>query len=330
MTDVSDHFLLLTTEADRLAGRQLLTRPVGLHVGDRDVLVGLDVSGQKHLLVPLGSGQVEPDESSQGVTLGPRVLRVGPDEDVTYADLHCRMSTLDVVFERLVDDVLGRLAEDSTAPVTTCRIVLDQWRALLKAAGQPLSREATVGLVGELEVLQLLAQHDPPAALDAWCGPSGAVHDFVREGAELEVKTTTSVDGNFVSITNIDQLDPGLVGSLHLLVVHLREDVTAPGLDDRIDALIQLGVPRDGLLVKAASAGHIYGSSSAVPSRFRVRSVRAWPVGTTFPGLRRTDIGEQRLKGVSRIRYELALDAAPRRVPDKDLDGLLAGWMGTA
>ena len=57
-------------------------------------------------------------------------------------------------------------------------------------------------------MLRLLATHNPVGALDAWLGPSMSVHDFVRGGAELEVKTTTSVDGNFVSISNIDQLDP--------------------------------------------------------------------------------------------------------------------------
>ena len=39
----------------------------------------------------------------------------------------------------------------------------------------------------------------------------------------------TSVDGTFVSISNIDQLDPALVGSLHLVVVHAREDSTGAG-----------------------------------------------------------------------------------------------------
>src|SRR5437763_15646474 len=108
----------------------------------------------------------------------------------------------------------------------------------MKAAGQSVTRETVIGLVGELEVLRLLAAHNPVGALDAWRGPSRSVHDFVRDGAELEVKTTTSVDGNFISISNIDQLDPAVVASLHLVVVHAREDSTAPGLDGRIHALI--------------------------------------------------------------------------------------------
>ena len=58
------------------------------------------------------------------------------------------------------------------------------------------------------------------------------------------MKTTTSVDGNFVSISNIDQLDPAAIISLHLVVVHAREDSAAPSLDERIDELVGLGVPQ--------------------------------------------------------------------------------------
>jgi hypothetical protein len=152
----------------------------------------------------------------------------------------------------------------------------------------------------------------------------------VRGGAELEVKTTISVDGNFVSISNIDQLDPGLVSSLHLLVVHAREDATAPSLDERIDDLFALGVPNDALLAKVASAGYVYGNGVSIGDRFRIRSVRAWAVSASFPGLRRAELGEARLKGISKIRYELALDSAPRRLSDKEFDLFLAAWVGSS
>jgi hypothetical protein len=186
-----------------------------------------------------------------------------------------------------------------------------------------------IGLVGELEVLRLLAVHNPVGALDAWRGPSKSVHDFVRGAAELEVKTTTSVDGNFVSISNIDQLDPAAVTSLHLVVVHARENSTAPSLDERIDELIGLGVPQDALLTKLAITGYVYESGVLFEDRFQVRSVRAWIVGASFPGLRRTELGEARLHGVSRIRYELALDSAPKRLSDTEFEHFMATWVGS-
>ena len=327
MTDVADHFLLLETEVAKAVGSQLLTRPVGIEVAGRETLVAIDAVGQKHLLIPLAVDQVEADNASQGVTLGSRTLRVGAS-DVTYADLHCRITSLDRVFEGLIADVLGRLRSDGSAPVSTCRTVLDEWRALLKASGQGISRETVIGLVGELEVLRLLAAVDPIRALDAWLGPSKSVHDFVRSGAELEVKTTTSVDGNSVFISNLDQLDPSLMESLHLVVVHAREDPGSPSLDERIDGLVALGMPHNALLTKVASTGYVYGSGTAAGDCFRIRSVRAWRVGDSFPGLRRGELGEARLKGVSKLRYELALYSAPKRLSDTEFSHFIATWGG--
>ena len=328
MIEVGEHFVLLEAQARDVAGSQLLTRAVGVQIGGRDALAAIDAAGQKHLLIPVAVTAVDGDNASQGVTLGRRVLRTNSD-DVTYADLHCRIPSLNLVFERLTEDVLTRLAVDYSAPVSTCRKVLDEWRALLKSAGQGLTRETVIGLIGELEVLRLLATHNPIGAIDAWRGPSKSVHDFVRGDAELEVKTTTSVDGNFISISNIDQLDPTIIASLHLVVVHAREDSTALGLDERIEELVGIGVPRDTLLTKVATGGYIYGTGAPVEDRFRVRSVRGWIVGDSFPGLRRAELGETRLKGVSRIRYELALDSAPKRLSSQEFELFMATWVGS-
>jgi hypothetical protein len=327
VTDVAEHFFLLDAETRRASGSQLWTRPVGVEVAGRETLVAIDSARQKHLLIPLTVDEVEQDNTSQGVTLGPRVLRVGTS-DVTYADLHCRMTSLDRVFEEFAADVLKRLIAERTDPVATCHKVLNEWRALLKASGQGVSRETIVGLVGELEVLRLLAREDPIKALDSWQGPTMSVHDFVRGGAELEVKTTTSVDGNFVAISNIDQLDPTLVTSLHLVVVHARDDPRAPSLDERVDGLVSLGMPHSALLTKVASAGYVYGSRTATGDRFRIRSVRAWRVGDSFPGLRRGELGEARLRGISKLRYELALDSAPKRLSDEEFRHFAAAWGG--
>lgn len=328
MTDVAEDFVLLEAESRAVAGSALLTRPVNIDVAGQAALVAVDANAQRHLLVPLTGPGMDSDHASQGVTLGPRVLRVGA-VDVQYADLHCRIPSLSLVFERLVEDVLQRLAFDASAPVAVCRRVLDEWRALLRAAGQGLSREVMIGLVGELEVLTLLARQNPTGAVEAWWGPTGAVHDFVRSGHAIEVKTVTSVDGTFVSISNLDQLDPALVDSLHLVVVHAREDSAGPTLDERVAALLAEGVPRDALLARVRAAGYVYESGVEVDSRFAVRSVRAWAVGDTFPGLRRGELGEARLRGVSQIRYELALDSAPRRLSDEQFEQFLVDWVST-
>ena len=87
--------------------------------------------------------------------------------------------------------------------------------------------------------------------------------------------------------------------------------------------------PQDALLTKVATAGYVYGSGTTVEDRFQVRSVRAWIVGDSFPGLRRGELGEARLKGVSKIRYELALDSAPKRLSDREFEHFMATWVGS-
>lgn len=329
MTEVGEHFVFLSAKAHDLSGSRLLTRPVGLSIGGRDVLVALDSSNEKHLLIPISGTTGVDDHSSRGVTLGLRILRVG-GLDLAFADMHCRIPQLDLVFERLIEDVLARLANTRDDPVGTCRRALDDWRALLRAAAEPIPREKIVGLIGELETMRHLAMHDPLAALDAWRGPTGCVHDFVRGRSEIEVKATTAISGNVVSVSNIDQLDPHLSEALHLIVVHLRASESAPTLDERIDSLIAAGVPRGELLTRVEQAGYVYESGADIDDRFEIRSIRAWHVDHAFPGLRRNEIGEERLSGVEKIRYELLLDSAPNCLDINEFERLIVRFVGAA
>lgn len=326
MTDVGEQFVFLAAKAKELSGTRLLTRSTGLQVEGADILVAVDAADEKHLLVPISDGKVAEDRSSPGVVLGKRVLIID-NVNKDFADLHCRIPSLDLVFERLIEDVLSRIELKAAPPAEACRQALDDWRTLLRTATDGPSREKIIGLVGELEVLRLLAGRSPAAALDAWRGPSKSVHDFVRNGAELEVKTTTSVAGNTISVSNIDQLDPSLVDTLHLVVVHAIANEASASLDDRIDQLISLGVPRGELLRKVDDAGYVYESGARIDDRYEVRSVRAWPVDQAFPGLRAGEIGAHRMKGVSKVKYDLNLDSAPDPLSDKDFGVLLSRWL---
>jgi hypothetical protein len=325
MSEVAEHFVYLGIEARAVAGTKLLSREVGQRVPAGEILAALDSDGQKHLLIPVAYPDVAEDHSSQGVLLGERELLVS-GRSVCYADLHCRIPALDLVFERLLDDVLARVQYDPTAPVEACRSALDDWRALLRTASEGISRDTVVGLVGELEVVRLLGAGSPAAALDAWRGPTRSVHDFVLGEAELEVKATASVDGGTISISSLDQLDPTLVGELHLVVVHVKPDETAPTLDERIDQLIALGLPRNGLLTRVQKAGYVYETAPGIDDRYSVRSIRAWRIGSDFPGLRVGDIAETRRRGISDVKYKLSLAAAPDRLTDEDLANLMRRW----
>ena len=181
--------------------------------------------------------------------------------------------------------------------------------------------------IGELEVLGILAKNDPLAALEAWTGPSGAIHDFALGGTHLETKTTSTVSGGSVRISNLDQLDPSLSDVLLLSVVHVVESETAPSLDERLKTLVKLGVPEHELHARVADLGYIAGTSAHVATQFDVRNVRWWRVGDDFPGLRGSDLSSTARLAIDRVQYDLILASLEPPMSQHEVDEFIAGWM---
>ena len=102
----------------------------------------------------------------------------------------------------------------------------------------------------------MLGARDPSRALACWVGPSKKTHDFVAADRHLEVKTTSSVDGQSVRISNIDQLDPDTApGGLHLLVVHCLPDESAPSWTTGSETWWRPASPRRSLIKAVADCG---------------------------------------------------------------------------
>lgn len=323
--NVAESYALLLTGPRPELPTQVSTRSSGAVVDAGPVLLGVGHLGQRHLLIPVQTDQVASDRLSRGINLTSRVLQVGRDPQ-TYADLCCEIPRLAQVFERLVESLTARL-NGSRSPLPVVTQTLEEWRALLQTALADISKEVVLGIVGELEVLQELADRSL-SSVEWWEGPRGGVYDFVRAGRAIEVKATASVDGNAVRISNLDQLDPGALEDLHLAVVHLRESAEAPSIDERMARLIDAGVPAVDLEQAVGLLGYVRGLSDHVPTRFEVRSVRWWTVGHDFPGLRSSDIDSQRLRAIGRVSYDLMLAAAPTPIDDSQVDAMLEGWIG--
>lgn len=293
-------------------------------IGSKGLRLGIDGAGGKHLLIP-DPGKFVPDTRSRGVHLVERVLILDRRE-LSYADLSCADPALDMVFDRLAQDVVSLIEDSPAKPLASCQHVLEQWRELLRR-GTDLTEGTIVGLVGELHLLELLARRNASAALDAWTGPRRTVHDFVRNDHALEVKSTASVEGTSVKISGWDQLDPAEVASLHLAVVHCRPSDSAPSLDERIQSLTDLGIPLQPLLSKVALTGYVFESRQPLPTRYRVASTRVWEVAEGFPGLRRSSMNESSRKGVSQLQYVLATDSAPSKLSDEAMERFFDGWL---
>lgn len=323
--DVAEEFILLGS-GSRPGGSAVVTRSV-MRIEQGNVLVGMDSENHRLVLVPVNSiPEGIEDRRSRALALTARTLQLDNDAG-SFIVLTCTDPALNLVFERVVADVVGRLEADAE-PSTVCSDALADWRAMFQAASIGMDREAVIGLVGELEILSRLGLADKNAALEAWWGPSGHMHDFYNNrGAAIEVKSTASLEGNLVHISNLDQLDPGDVSSLHLAVCSLRPDLRAPTLDERIRLLIADGFARDTLIQRVADAGHVFEAATTIDTRYAVKSTRLWEVNEGFPGLRRSEFGEDQLRGVSNVKYELMLDSVGRPVDAGDVEFVFKNWV---
>lgn len=321
--DIEREFISLSVAAESAGETQLLTRLVG----SRGLRLGLDGLQGKHLLVPVDTS-FKPDTASRGVHLVEQKL-IHDGVPTAYADLRCIEPQLDMVFDRLVQDVVAQTENSDAPPVAVCKGVLAQWRELLRR-GDALTTEGVVGLVGELYVLRQLAEVDPTSALDAWVGPRRTVHDFVTLNRAIEVKSTSTLEGTSVSIHGLDQLDPIDLEELYLAVVHCRPSETAPTLDEAVDDLAGMGIPRVPLLRAIANAGYVYESRPSISTRFRVSGFTVWRVGSNFPGLRRSMLSEDIRRGISNVRYTLFTDSAPRPLAEGERDNLFRDWFRNA
>lgn len=325
--EISEHFVHLASSAGNFADTQFLTRELDLLIGGNRILIALDTNSLRHLFIPVGDKDVVDAGDYKSMTIEHRELTYR-GRTTSFLDLKCVDPKLGLVFERLIADIVHRLSKTTTGINSTVAKTIEDWRELLEQARLPLSRETILGLVGELAILQRLSEVDPHNSIDCWRGPDSGVHDFVSSSnSAIEVKTTASADGEAVQITSIDQLDESLTSSLHLAVVHVRKDPIAQSLDERIETLLALGVPRSRLLELTAKAGYVYESGSADgEDRYSIRSTRFWVVDSRFPGLRRSSLNAEMLKGVTRVRYELSLAACDDPLNELAVNRLLEGW----
>lgn len=98
-----------------------------------------------------------------------------------------RAELLDV-FEVLASDLVD-VVKSTASPAAALAMAfrrLEAWQACLRVRRRGLSREEQVGLMGELVVLDVVAEEiGPRRALEAWRGPLGGVHDFSLLGTAI-------------------------------------------------------------------------------------------------------------------------------------------------
>lgn len=291
--------------------------PLGIATKAGAIAAGVDKIGCPHLLVPVDPGtNVTADCRSKAVTVARRVLVVEGKRRV-FVDVACLMPDLADVFERFSAQVCERIEREPSRAPTLPAAVLATWRRLLEGGSGP-SQEALVGLFGELLVLEAMVQADPSSRVDHWQVGAQAVHDFVRAGQAVEVKTTTVREGRRVEIHGIDQLAPPEGGSLHLVFLRLQVGDEGRSVGDLVKAVRSATYDQDHLDSTLRTLGWI--EDGAAPPRFKVVEQRWYRVDQAFPHLTKdVFVGSEVPEGVMSIRYSIDLSGAvPRPLSDSE------------
>ena len=198
--------------------------------------------------------------------------------------------------ERLSQELLGRIRA---------------WQDFMQRGDTGLlSPNEEIGLLGEVVVLRTFVEAGmpPAAAVGAWEGPLGGLHDFRVGAGAVEVKTSVG-PGPFVAhIGSLDQLDEGrrplFVGAVALGVGD--DGLRLPEWVDAVRAKFSDPSVCDALDLRLLHAGYVAGVSERYTRRFALRVVRMLHVDGTFPRLTRGRVPT----GVIGAQYDVDLASA--------------------
>lgn len=300
---------------------RLVVRSTQVDTPNGTIWWGLNPDGTRHLLVPVSDSYAFRERLGGSLQLTD-VTDVPPPMEGRYLDLHCADDALGDVFATLCDDVLDRVGANSENAPAILLSALDEWRRLLSAP-RALSEEAARGLFGELCVIELLAEHNPQYAVEAWSGPEGAYHDFTTQTGDIEVKTSTK-EALQITVSSLHQLDPPPEGPLTLIRLRVLSSPSGLSINDVLERLVSLGCPKGQLVNKLAGAGFLAGLD-ATEHRFIMleESTKAWNVTPGFPGLRASDLPTHRRDAIGSVRYDVNLSDAPGSLTNDQLTDVI-------
>lgn len=275
------------------------------------VRFALGRGGEGRLLVPVSASERLPAISETPT------LRI---DDSTFSidgagwrfiDLTCMARELDGVFAEVADEIVRRI-DNGDGAIRACTTTLGEFRMLLVPRIDVGSTERIIGLIGELLLLDELLDLDADA-VEFWRGPLGERHDFRGGSLAAEVKTTSRVGNQTLTVTSIDQLLEPAHGELTLVRYTLEETAGGNiGIGDLFTRVAKKsGNPlrvRD-LLTRLECTDPLSESWNA--RRYQLEKTRAYRVDGSFPRIISSSLLSRGLPaGVSAVRYDVDLAAA--------------------
>lgn len=284
----------------------------------REALLVLDYADRLSFVIerPEDLPRIEP---KLGGTLPISWIAPSEDHPRERIKIDCPDPALRATFLSLVGEVLDRVdAKRATVYLEVSKVVED-WHRALQAARSGLSRQALIGLFGELTILRELVAKRGVDALALWRGPEGHRHDFTQQNA-LEVKAYSGTGSPRVTIHGAYQLDPPQGRDLHLFSLRVEESSDGETIADIVRGLGDRGVSVDFLRGRTDDVEPFVVDKSL---RMIVVERRLHQVDDSFPGIRASRLDEASLKGVDALTYQLLLDACPDPLPENDYGRVL-------
>lgn len=251
MTDATDQWtpkirsrlMFLRMELEGSGGSHLEVTLPGLPA---DCFLGIDSGGHAWIRIICDPVSVSRDDQAAAVafemTSDGYLVRVMPEVN-------------EFVVAHLIEEI-AQLIRDGHAPGDAGYTALQGWRELLaRPPGAPLSESALVGLMGELDVLQIIIASG--GEIDHWTGWIKDHCDFRLPGLTIEVKSTLSASYRRVQVHGLRQLaDPEDGSELLLVLRRFERSPEGRSVPDAVEDLVKLGVSRSILLGHLADVGY--------------------------------------------------------------------------
>lgn len=226
--------------------------------------------------------------------LGGMRLQLVPDETGPLLVLSLEDESRRDLFTTICADVASAAASDTNDSEALTHFItrLDAWRHFLRDRRSGLSRADTIGLIGELIVLERLLSINP-SLLPTWQAPNDGLQDFHLDGHALEVKTTLG-PASSITISRLDQLDTVGLRRLNLIYVRLIEAPDGHSLQNIVSVILEKFPSevtrrsfRNALLCRGLMPDdHIALNMPKV----ELRTIDAYTVSESFPRLVRTNL----------------------------------------
>lgn len=303
-----------TTDSSKWRSRSLDVR-----AGDRSVLLALDETGNRHLLVPQGSTSL-PANTRSPLAVSSQKFHFGPDEmemHGKYLDIRCQLPRLNTQFDTVVVDIVHQI-ESSTDPAAAAFSTVSSWRRLFTnlAAAPALSYQDRLAAFGELTFVQELAESRVDFQATWWTGPERELHDFILPTVDFEIKTVGE-ESDTVTVHGLDQLAEHDRKPLYLLVRKVVEDSEGRSVGEVLSEITVGSEFADEIREKAALIGISEDEEDSV--RFRVVSTHVARVTDNFPRITRDLLKDSVIDAVRRVKYDLSLPALKPQLEDMPL-----------